>query len=114
MVSVGFPAEPVEVGSAWTSPGAIGSHGTVIPVTYQCRLTALDASTYTMEVTYAQSFSQPSDAGAIEATIVGWGNIVGSLANPLLISATLSQSVDGIQGTEPLNNDTMITLTATG
>ena len=114
LVSVGFPVDPVEVGSAWTSPGAVGSQGTFIPVTYHCRLIALDASTYTMEFTYAESFSQPSGAGTIEATITGWGNIVGSVANPLLISATLSQSVDGIQGSQPLNNDTSITLTATG
>ncbi len=73
MISVGFPAEPVAVGAAWTSPGTVGSHGSVIPVTYQCRLTALDASTYTMEVSYTQSFSLPSDAGAIEATVAGTG-----------------------------------------
>ena len=60
MVSVGFPAEPVAVGAAWTSEGTIGSHGTIVPVTYQCRLTALDASTYTMEVTYT-AVVQPAE-----------------------------------------------------
>ena len=76
--------------------------------------TALDASTYTMEVTYAQSFSQPTDAGADpRGDDHRMGNIVGSLANPLLISATLSQSVDE-SDPGPLNDDTMITLTATG
>ena len=67
-----------------------------------------------MEVTYTQAFSQPSDAGAIEATIAGWGTIVGSVSNPLSLSATLDQSVDGIQGVEPLNNDTAITFDGTG
>ena len=114
MISVGFPAEPVTVGAAWTSQGTVGSHGSVIPVTYQCRLTALDASTYTMEVSYTQAFSQPSDAGAIEATIAGWGTIVGSVSNPLVVSATLSQTIDGIQGAQPLNSDTSIAFNGTG
>ena len=109
MISIGFPAEPVAVGAAWTSDGTIGSHGTIIPVTYQCRLTALDASTYTMEVTYTQAFSQPSDAGAIEATIAGWGTIVGSVSNPLFLSATLDQPSTGSRASQPLNNDTSIT-----
>ncbi|HET9546389.1 MAG TPA: hypothetical protein VFO97_01070 [Desertimonas sp.] len=114
LISIGFPAEPVAVGAAWTADGTIGRHGTIIPVSYQCRLIALDAATYTMEVTYTQAFSQPSDAGAIEATIAGWGTIVGSVSNPLSLSATLHQSVDGIQGVEPLNNDTAITFDGTG
>ena len=113
-ISIGFPAEPVAVGAACTADGTIGRHGTIIPVSYQCRLIALDAATYTMEVTYTQAFSQPSDAGAIEATIAGWGTIVGSVSNPLSLSATLHQSVDGIQGVEPLNNDTAITFDGTG
>jgi hypothetical protein len=113
MVSVGFPAEPVAVGASWTSAGAVGSHGTVIPVTFQCRLTALDASTYTMEVSYAESFSQPSDAGTIEATMAGWGTITGSVSNPLEVLATLNQTVDGIQGYEPFGSDTTITVDAT-
>jgi hypothetical protein len=114
MVSVGFPDTPVAVGAAWTSPGTIGSHGTVVPVTYQCLLTALDASTYTVEVSYTEVFSSPSDAGAIEATVAGWGTIVGSVANPLVVTATLHQTIDGIQGAEPLQNDTSITFTGAG
>ncbi len=114
MISIGFPADPVAVGSTWTSAGTVGRQGTVIPVTYQCRLTALDASTYTMEVSYTQAFSQPSDAGAIEATIAGWGTIVGSVANPLVVSATLNQTIDGIQGAAPLNSDTSIAFNGTG
>jgi hypothetical protein len=114
MIRVGFPAEPVAVGASWTSPGNIGSHGTVIPVTYQCRLTALDASTYTMEVSYAKSFSQTSDGGTIEATMAGWGTINGSVSNPLVATASLSQAIDGIQGYEPFHHDTSITVNATG
>jgi hypothetical protein len=114
MISVGFPAEPISVGTMWTSAGTVGSNGLLIPVTYQCRLTALDASTYTMEVSYTETFSQPSDAGAIEATIAGWGTIVGSVSNPLAVSATLSQTIDGIQGAAPLNSDTSIAFNGTG
>lgn len=113
LIGIGFPAEPVAVGASWTSEGAIGRQGAFIPVTYQCRLTALDASTYAMEVTYTQTFSQPSDAGVIEATIAGWGTIVGSVSNPLVISATLDQTVDGIQGAEPLNSDTALVVNGT-
>jgi hypothetical protein len=113
MISVGFPAEPVAVGASWTSQGTVGSSGAVIPVTYQCRLTALDASTYTMEVSYTESFSQPSDTGAIEATMAGWGTITGSVSNPLVISASLNQAVDGIQGYAPFHHDTSISVDAT-
>jgi hypothetical protein len=113
MISVGFPAEPVAVGAFWTSAGSVGRQGTAIPVTYQCRLTALDASTYTMEVSYAESFSEPSDAGTVEATMAGWGTIRGSVSDPLVISATLNQAVDGIQGVVPLHNATSIAVDAT-
>jgi hypothetical protein len=112
MISVGFPVEPVAVGASWTSAGAVGSHGNVIPVTFQCRLTALDASNYTMEVSYAESFSQPSDTGTIEATMAGWGTITGSVSNPMVVQAMLNQTVDGIQGYEPFSSDTTITLNA--
>ena len=114
MISVGFPVEPVAVGAAWSSEGAIGSHGSVIPVTYQCRLTALDASAYTMEVTYTEVFSLPSDAGMIEATVAGMGTIAGSVSNPLAVSATLNQTIDGIQGAQPLHTDTSIAFNGTG
>jgi hypothetical protein len=113
LISVGFPAEPVTVGSAWTSDGAVSSHGLTIPVSYQCRLTALTDSTYTMEVTYTQPFSETGAGGAIEATVAGWGTITGSVSNPLVISASLDQTIDGIQGVEPLHEDTTITLNAT-
>jgi hypothetical protein len=113
MVSVGFPEEPVAVGDTWTSQGSVGSHGTTIPVTYHSSLTALTDSTYTMDVSYAQSFSQSTDAGAIEATIAGSGRITGSVTNPLVVSATLYQSVDGIQGSAPFHNDTTIELNGT-
>ncbi len=56
MISVGFPAEPVDgrrgVDVARARSAAMAPS---IPVTYQCRLTALDASTYTMEVSYTES-----------------------------------------------------------
>jgi hypothetical protein len=113
MISVGFPAEPVAVGVSWTSAGAVGSHGNFIPVTFQCRLTALDAATYTMEVSYAESFSLPSDTGTIEATMAGWGTINGSVSNPLVVEAALNQTVDGIQGYEPFGSDTTIRVNST-
>jgi hypothetical protein len=112
MVWVGFPAEPVTVGMAWTTPGTVGSHGIEIPVTYQCALTAISDSTYTMSVSYTQGFSHAADDGVIEATIAGAGTIVGSLSNPLIMSATVNQTVDGIQGAAPLHSDTSIHLNA--
>jgi hypothetical protein len=114
MISVGFPVEPVAVGAAWSSEGAIGSHGSVIPVTYQCRLTALDAAAYMMEVTYTEVFSLPTDAGMIEATVAGMGTIAGSVSNPLAVTATLNQTIDGIQGAQPLHVDTSIAFNGTG
>ena len=113
MVHVGFPAEPVAAGSAWTSDGAIGSLGTVIEVEYQCRLTVLDATRYTMEVSYTQPFSHAGGRGAIEATVAGSGTITGSVSNPMILSATLYQTVDGIEGSLPLHTDTSVALTST-
>ena len=114
MISVGFPPEPVSAGSAWTTDGTVGSHGVRHPGHLPLPPDRLDASTYTMEVSYTQAFSQPSDAGAIEATIAGRGTIAGSVSNPLIVSATLHQTIDGIQGVEPLNNDTSIAFDGTG
>jgi hypothetical protein len=113
MVSVGFPAEPVTVGSTWTSEGTIGAYGEAIPVSYHCTLTGLADSTYTMDLSYAESVSLPNPAGAIEATIAGAGTVTGSVANPLAITASLHQSVDGIQGTAPLDDDVSIVFTGT-
>ena len=67
-----------------------------------------------MEVSYTQSFSLASDGGAIEATVAGTGSIVGSVSNPLAVSATLHQTIDGIQGFEPLHQDTSIAFNGTG
>jgi hypothetical protein len=113
MVSTGFPAEPVSVGDSWTVDGTVGSHGITIPVTYHCSLTALTDSTYTMAVSYTQPFSHPTNAGVIEATIAGSGTIVGSSTNPLVVSATLYQTIDGIEGSAPLHIDTSIALNGT-
>ena len=113
MVSIGFPPEPVTVGTSWTVDGTVGSHGITIPVTYHCSLTALTDSTYTMAVSYTQPFSHPANTGVIEATIGGSGTIVGSLTNPLVVSATLYQTIDGIEGSAPLHIDTSIALNGT-
>jgi hypothetical protein len=113
MVSIGFPAEPVSVGSSWTVDGTVGSHGITIPVTYHCSLTALSESTYTMVASYTQPFSHATNVGVIEATIAGSGTIVGALTNPLLVSATLYQTIDGIEGSVPLHIDTSIALEGT-
>jgi hypothetical protein len=113
MISIGFPAEPLSVGSSWTVNGAVGSHGITIEVTYHCSLIALTDATYTMAVSYTEPFSHSADTGAIEATIAGSGTIVGSLTNPLVVSATLFQTIDGIQGSEPFHSDTTISLAST-
>jgi hypothetical protein len=113
MVSIGFPPEPVAVGTSWTVDGAVGSQGITIPVTYYCSLTALTDSTYTMAVSYTRPFSHSANAGVIEATIAGSGTIVGSLTNPLVVSAALYQTIDGIEGSAPLHIDTSIALDGT-
>lgn len=114
MVRVGFPAEPVAVGASWSADGMAGIDGIVVPVTYQCRLTAATTETWTVELSYAQSFSQPSDAGRIEATVAGTGTVVGSRTNPLAGTATLYQTVDGIQGSTLLRSDLSVSVTGTG
>ena len=99
MVSIGFPAEPVAVGASWT----VGRHGRqprhTIPVTYHCSLTALDRLDV-HDGGHLHAAVQPSERtpASIEATIAGSGTIVGSVSNPLVVSATLYQTIDGIQG----------------
>lgn len=117
MTSFGFPVEPVVVGDSWNVDGRIGSDGVDFTVTYQCRLVAVVGSTYTVDVSYAETFSADVDGGIAEGTISGTGTLSGLLDNPLAVWGELNQTIDGvttINGTAtPMRRDTSVTLTTT-
>jgi len=93
-----YPAEPVAVGHSWMSGGATASTtGVEVGVGLQCRLAAVADGSYTVELSYAQTFSAPATAiGHVDGTISGQGTLVGRLDNPLSVTGTLDQSIDGI------------------
>jgi len=97
-ISIGFPGGPVAVGASWTSAGRAGGFGGIaVPVTYQCRLASVDNGVYALEISYASNFSASGTAlGDVSGTIAGWGTITGSLGNPLVVSGSVNQSIDGL------------------
>jgi len=118
IVSVGFPTEPVTIGDSWQVEGRIRSESLVVPVTYQCRLVSVVDDTYVLDVSYAQNFSAAVANGVAEGTISGTGTLGGSLANPLVVSGGLNQTIDGVAIIDgmatPMRRDTSVTITATG
>jgi hypothetical protein len=115
---VGFPSDPVSVGSTWTAPARVGVARTTIPVSYQCRLTAAAGDHYTVEVSYAQDVDAAMTDGELSGTASGSGTLIGSISNPLVVSGTMYQSVDGVlsgsSGATPVSADLAITLTPGG
>jgi hypothetical protein len=95
---ISYPAEPVAVGQSWMSGGATESTtGVEVDVGLQCRLAAVADDSYTVEFSYAQTFSAPTTAiGHVDGTISGQGTLVGRLDNSLAVTGTLDQSIDGI------------------
>ena len=114
---VGFPSDPVSVGSSWTVPGQVGVATDTVLVTYQCRLTSVSGDSYTVEVSYAQDVPPDATQGTLSGTVSGSGTLKGSISNPLVVSGTMYQSVDGVlsdsAGATPVSGDVSITLTAT-
>lgn len=119
MINVGFPAEPVSVGSSWTTSGVVGSHGLSLNVTYQCRLAEVVDGRYRVELTYSQDFNEPGLGGVVAGTVSGSGTISGALDNPLVVSGTVSQVIVGIVNLDngssrPVSGDTTIEVTSAG
>lgn len=118
MAHVAFPPRPVSVGQSWSVPGQVSSEGLVFDVEYQCRLAAVTASTYAVDVSYAEAFSMPAADGHAEGTISGTATLSGSLVNPIIIDGVINQTIDGVitsDGTStPMRRDTTISLTARG
>ena len=80
---VGFPSDPVSVGSSWTVPGQVGVATDTVSVTYQCRLTSVSGDSYTVEVSYAQRRAARRDAGHAERNGVGLGHAQGLDQQPV-------------------------------
>ena len=118
MSYIGFPASAIFVGDSWNVDGTIGSDGLAFHVTYQCRLAAVANDSYTIDVSYAANFSSPIAGGVADGTISGSGTLTGSLANPLVVSGGLNQTIDGVRTVDgaatPMRTDTSVTLTAIG
>jgi hypothetical protein len=118
MASIGFPTDPVVVGDSWTVGGVIANDGMSFTVTYQCRLASVVDGTFAVDVSYAEGFSTPVEGGVAEGTISGTGTLNGSLANPLVVSGGLNQTIDGVvtvgDTATMLRRDTSITLTSGG
>jgi hypothetical protein len=101
ITSIAFPQTPVAVGESWTSGGTapIGG-GMSVPVVYQCRLAAVEAGQYTVEISYAATFSVSGTAlGQLDGGISGQATLVGMLDNPLVLSGRVDQVMDAIAST---------------
>ena len=96
----------------------IVSDGMSFDVTYQCRLASVVDGAYSVDVSYAAGFSAPVEGGVAEGTIAGTGTIGGSLANPLIVSGGLNQTIDGVvtvgNTASTMRRDTSITLSSGG
>lgn len=113
--AITFPEEAVSVGATWSDETEIESEGVEIPMTFEYELVALDAETYTLEMTASSDFSDEIDGTDVDGEVLATGTVVGRRDNPLAISVTQSQEItmaaDG-QGSLELNVD--LTLEADG
>ena len=112
--AIAFPAEPIAVGTSWSSPGQASVGGVPVPITYQCRLASVDDAQYVVELSYAADLVAPATSlGDVSGTIAGWGTVTGSRSNPLVVSGTLNQSIDGWARMDQLTSPLSITSTLT-
>lgn len=115
--SIAFPAEPVAVGASWPSAGQASVGGVTVPIEYQCRLASVDDSQYVVELSYAADFDATATSmGDVSGTIAGWGTMTGSRSNPLVVSGSVNQSIDGWarvgETTAPLSVTSTLTVTS--
>lgn len=95
-VNVAGPGHTDYVGAAWTSPGRAGHGSLAVDVTYQCRLTSIDDTSYGVELSWAQSVTTEAAAGTFTGTTSGSGSFVRSSDNPLVVEATMYETIDGM------------------
>jgi len=112
--SISFPAEPIAVGTSWTSQGRASVGGVAVPIPYQCRLASVDDARYVVELSYAADLAASATSlGDVSGTIAGWGTVTGSRSNPLVVSGTVNQSIDGWARVDQLTSPLSITSTLT-
>lgn len=90
------PGRSAEVGAGWTSPGRAGLGSLGIGVTYQCRLTSADDSGYDVELSWAESVTAAAGERTLTGTTSGSGALGRSFDNPLVMDATMYDTIDGV------------------
>lgn len=91
--SVAFPEEAVAVGATWSEETEIESEGIEIPMTFEYELVALDAETYTLEMTASSDFSDEIQGTDVDGDVLATGTVIGRRDNPLAISVTQNQAI---------------------
>lgn len=91
--TVTFPEEAVSVGATWSEDTEIESEGIEIPMTFEYELVALDAETYTLEMTASSDFSDEIDGVDVDGDVLATGTVVGRRDNPLAISVVQNQDI---------------------
>ena len=85
-----------------------------MPIEYHCRLASIDEASYLVELSYAADFdAMATSMGDVAGTIAGWGTVTGSRSNPLVVSGTINQSIDGWARVDQLTSPLSITSTLT-
>lgn len=91
--AVVYPEEAVTVGSSWTDETEIEAEGVTVPITFEYELVALDAETYTLEMTAESTFSDRLQGTDVDGEILASGTVVGSRTNALAVSVEMAQDM---------------------
>ncbi len=91
--TVTFPEVAVAVGDTWSEETEIESEGIEIPMTLDYELVALDAETYTLEMTASSEFSDEIQGTDVDGDVLATGTVVGRRDNPLAMSVTQNQAI---------------------
>lgn len=93
-VDLEFPKGAVGVGARWDADTMFESQGLSIPVTYHYELVALDAATYTVEISYDADVDTTIQGAHVSGTVSGRGTIVGDRENPLMSTVDVTQDLE--------------------
>lgn len=117
-VNAATPGRSAPVGAGWTSPGRAGLGSLALGVTYQCRLTTADDSSYHVELSWAESVDTGAGERTLTGTTSGSGSLRRSFDNPLVMDATMYDTIDGVLTgpesiPEPIRIDRVVRVLAT-
>jgi hypothetical protein len=93
-IEIEYPKGEVGVGARWNAETTIEASGFSLPVTYDYELVALDAETYTIQLSYDADVDTEIEGVDVSGTVSGSGTIIGDRENRLLTTLDMGQDLE--------------------